>query len=109
MMATTVTRPRAPNNQRCIDVQTGGEALQNLVGQAGDDAAKDDDRHALPDSVLRDLLSHPHQQQRSRGYRDDDGQRAEWILVEAEILDDWRTATVAEVDQIGRAEGLRHG
>src|SRR5437879_3202002 len=52
-------------HQHRTDVQTGGEALQDLVGQAGDDAAKDDDRHALPDSVLRDQLTHPHQQHRA--------------------------------------------
>ncbi len=95
-------------HQHRTDVRTGGEALQNLVGQAGNDAAKNDDRHALPDSVLRDQFTHPHQQHRASRHRDDDGQRAEWILVEAEILDDGRTATGAEVDQIGRAEGLRH-
>jgi hypothetical protein len=37
-------------NQQRTNVQTAREALQNLTGQSGDDAAKDDDRHARPDA-----------------------------------------------------------
>src|SRR4029077_11816356 len=96
-------------HQQRADVQTSGEALQDLVGQAGNDAAKDDDRDALTYAVLRDQLSHPHQQHRASRHRDHDGQRAKGILVEAEILDDGRTTARAEVDQVGRAVRLRHG
>src|SRR5713226_2228449 len=41
-------------------------------------------------------------------HRDDDRQRAEWILVEAEILDEGRTAARSGVDQVGRAVRLEH-
>ncbi len=70
------------------EVDAGGEALEDLEGQAGHDAAEDDDRHALTDAVLRDQLAHPDQQHGAGGHRDDDGQRAERVHVEAEVLDD---------------------
>ena len=94
------------------EVGARGEALEDLERQAGHDAAEDDDRHALADPVLGNQLTHPHQEHRAGGHRDDDRQRAQRVLVEAEVLDDGRPTARAEVDQVRRAirleEGQRH-
>ena len=79
------------------------EELDQRARKAGHDAGEDDERRAVADAALRDLLAQPHQEHRAADQRDD-GRRAE----EPARIDDDAAGRVASSLQ-GRRRCRRPG
>ena len=80
-MAATTKSISASSGEQQADRQRAGagqlEQADERRRQSGDDAGEDDERDAVADAALRDLLAEPHQEQRAADERDDGGDAEE--------------------------------
>jgi hypothetical protein len=88
-----------------LHVLARGHALPRGLRQGRDDAAEDDERDAVADALLRDQLADPDEQHRARRHGDEQGERAQRVLVEPEVGDDGPLRR--GIDELHRAERLQ--
>ena len=76
--------------------------------QTGDDAGEDDERDAVADAALRDLLAEPHQEQRAADQRDDRGNAEEPARIDDHGAGGALRAFEADGDAVGLEGGEHH-